>query len=210
MKFDAFSKIPRISKTFWVTITEKLDGSNAQIVWTTFDHERDVVSCDPSALAVVEGLTLRVGSRNRWIGPGKDSDNYGFARWVIDNKEDLRKLGEGQHFGEWYGSGIQCGYGLTGGDKRFALFNARRWRQAYDARLAGHENAFPSCVEVVPILYQGAYSQDAIDFNMNQLKECGSFHIPGFMNPEGIIVEMNGQLAKHTFAHTEGKWKEAA
>ncbi|MGY5795176.1 RNA ligase family protein len=207
MKFEAFNKIPRVAKTFWCTITEKIDGSNAQVVWTPFEHS----DCeDPATLGVYEDLTLRVGSRNRWIGPGKDSDNYGFARWCIENADELRKLGPGQHFGEWYGSGIQCGYGLTGGDKRFALFNARRWGAAYEARKAGHENDFPSCVEVVPWLYSGVFSQEAIDYNMKQLRESGSFAVPGFMSPEGIIVEMNGQLAKHTFMHSDGKWLSAA
>ncbi|MBZ5864392.1 RNA ligase family protein, partial [Escherichia coli] len=161
---------------------------------------------DPSSLAVADGLTLRVGSRNRWIGPGKDSDNYGFARWCIDNLKELRKLGQGQHFGEWYGSGIQCGYGLTGGDKRFALFNARRWGDAYRAHQGGHTNDFPSCVEVVPVLYQGAFTSTAVDDCMARLRDEGSVHVPGFMNPEGVIVEMNGERAKHTFQNVNGKW----
>lgn len=49
-------------------------------------------------------------SRTRWITP--EDDNYGFAKWANENKEELLKLGIGQHFGEWWGSGIQRGYNL--------------------------------------------------------------------------------------------------
>ncbi len=31
------------------------------------------------------------------------------------------------YFGEWWGSGVQRGYGLQKGDKRFSLFNVSRW-----------------------------------------------------------------------------------
>ncbi|WP_051447586.1 RNA ligase family protein [Rhizobium leguminosarum] len=214
MNFQAFNKIPRLSKSFWCTITEKIDGSNAQVYITDDfdDFGEDVSAVVASGTCPQDGrqLNLRVGSRNRWIKPGKETDNYGFASWCVERKDELFKLGPGQHFGEWYGSGIQCGYGLTGGDKRFALFNARRWGAAYEARKAGHENDFPSCVEVVPWLYSGAYTQEAVDYNMKQLKECGSFAVPGFMAPEGIIVEMGDQLAKHTFMHSEGKWLSVA
>ena len=52
---------------------------------------------------------------------------FGFARWVETNRERLiTLLGPGLHFGEWWGSGIQRGYGLTKGDKRFSLFNVER------------------------------------------------------------------------------------
>ncbi len=62
-----------------------------------------------------------IGSRTRWITA--QDDNHGFARWVEGNKQELLKLGAGRHFGEWWGSGIQRGYGLQKGEKRFSLFN---------------------------------------------------------------------------------------
>src|SRR6218665_4077308 len=121
MDFSAFPKIPRISKAFFCTITEKIDGSNAQIVITPYASS-DVG--DPSVLVIgaFPLLTMRVGSRNRWIKPGKETDNYGFAGWCLSNATELFKLGIGTHFGEWYGNGIQCGYGLK--EKRLPILKA--------------------------------------------------------------------------------------
>ena len=98
MEFIAFPKIARLRRD--CVITEKLDGTNAQIV-------------------IQDGEIVAVGSRSRWITPGKDTDNYGFAGWVEQNRAELLGLGDGTHFGEWWGSGIQRNYGLT--EKRFSL-----------------------------------------------------------------------------------------
>lgn len=201
MYFKAFPKIPRIVKSFFVTITEKIDGSNGQIMITPFETADGF---DKYVLTSINGMTIRVGSRGRWVIPGKETDNYGFAGWVYRNALEVLKLGEGQHFGEWYGNGIQCGYGLD--EKRFALFNARRWTAPYQAVKTGHDAAFPNCMEVVPVLYQGAFTQEAIDTCMGRLFTEGSVLVPGFKNPEGIIVEMNGERAKHTFENVNGKW----
>lgn len=172
--FEAYPKTPRLSKLFWCVITEKIDGSNASIL-------------------VENGEVVAVGSRTRLITPGNMTDNFGFAAWVEQNKEELGKLGEGRHFGEWYGSGIQCTYGLT--EKRFALFDTDRYH-AYK----------PDCVELVPVLYRGEYSKEAVDNCMRDLATAGSRAVPGWMKPEGIIVNMRGERAKHTFEHVQGKW----
>ena len=111
VEFTAWPKIYRLrdSRHGW-SITEKLDGSNGAI------HVRD-------------GQVVGVQSRKRLITV--ESDNFGFARWVHINAELLAEvLGDGTHYGEFYGSGIQRGYGLKNGEKRFALFNAVRWRDA--------------------------------------------------------------------------------
>lgn len=152
--FVPFPKIPRLKRG--CVITEKLDGTNAQIV---IDAEGNV----------------RAGSRNRWITP--EDDNFGFASWVYNNQEELRGLGEGQHFGEWWGNGIQRGYGLK--EKRFSLFNATRWA-----------SDLPECCGVVPVLYAGDFSTNTVDWVLDTLKETGSQAAPGFMKPEGIIVFM--------------------
>src|ERR1700743_312939 len=106
MEFEAFGKIPRLTRE--IVITEKIDGTNAQ-VYIYRDKNGD--------------LQMRAGSRTRWITP--EDDNFGFARWVHENKEHLLKLGKGQHFGEWWGLGIQRCYNLR--EKRFSLFNTLRW-----------------------------------------------------------------------------------
>lgn len=179
-EFVSFQKIARAKKSFGCVITEKLDGTNAQIL-------------------IEDGKIVGVGSRSRWIAPGKLTDNYGFARWVEANEEELLKLGEGTHFGEWYGAGIQRAYGRTGNDKRFALFNTSRW--------SGEDR--PACCEVMTVLYAGEFSRDAVHAQMRRLAEEGSAHVPGFMKPEGIVVYLPGptMLLKDTFEHSDGKWK---
>ena len=101
-EFTEFPKMARLSRR--VIITEKLDGTNAQVV-------------------ITDDGVMRFGSRTRWITP--QDDNQGFAAWAQHNRESLLGLGVGRHFGEWWGSGIQRRYGLA--EKRFSLFNAERW-----------------------------------------------------------------------------------
>lgn len=170
-EFVPFPKIPRLRRT--IIVTEKIDGTNAQILIT---KEGEVFA----------------GSRNRWITP--DNDNYGFARWVEDNKMSLLDLGPGQHFGEWWGAGIQRGYGLSGaGAKRFSLFNTHRWSKKEDVP-ATHP---PACCGVVPLLYIGAYSDVAIQDCLDSLREKGSVAQPGFMQPEGVVVYMQSSGSMH-------------
>ena len=171
--FIPFRKIPRLSRN--IIITEKLDGTNAQAV----------VGADGS---------VRAGSRTRWITPG--DDNYGFARWVAEHEGELRDgLGEGQHFGEWWGAGIQRRYGLTGNDKRFSLFNTGRWTD--DRR--------PACCHVVPEMYVGPFNMDAVAACIARLATEGSVAAPGFMDPEGIVVfhSASNELFKKTVKKDE-------
>jgi len=95
-------KIYRVSRP--CVITEKIDGTNAQI-------------------CITEDNQVLAGSRSRWITP--ESDNFGFARWAAEHQEELLKLGTGTHYGEWWGQGIQRAYGLK--EKRWSLFNTSRW-----------------------------------------------------------------------------------
>jgi hypothetical protein len=176
--FTAFPKIPRLRRD--CIITEKLDGSNALVHLNPVTLESWEPG-DPAVICVVtnaEGthFELRVGSRSRWITPGKATDNFGFAGWCRDNASELVKLGEGSHYGEWYGCGIQRGYGLT--EKRFALFNTARWNP--------QNPNLPACCSVVPVLYSGPLGN--ADQAVEQLRAGGSVAVPGFMKPEGIIL----------------------
>lgn len=155
MEFEDFPKIARLKRE--IVVTEKLDGTNAQVC---FDEEGNMFC----------------GSRTKWITP--TDDNYGFARWCHENIEELRKLGPGRHFGEWWGSGIQRRYNET--QKRFSLFNVTRWN-APDAVL-------PSCVSLVPELYRGDFNTVKIDQIIESLKNEGSVASPGFMKPEGVVI----------------------
>jgi hypothetical protein len=175
MEFQPYPKTPRLKRD--IVITEKIDGTNAQVAIT---REDDYLGEDPNVVtSLLTGdalYTLRVGSRTRWITPGKTTDNYGFAGWCKENAEELFKLGEGQHFGEWYGQGIQRNYGLD--RKRFALFNTARW--------GAHNPNTPACCEVVPVL--ATTTMDGVDNTLHALRAYGSKAVPGFMKPEGIIV----------------------
>ena len=175
MEFQGFPKIKRLDRE--IIITEKIDGTNAQIA-ITFDST-EVKATPPTALVLSEvgPMYLFAGSRNRWITP--DDDNFGFAAWVADNCRELAQLGPGRHFGEWWGTGIQRGYGLK--ERRFSLFNTERWANT----------PLVPCCSVVPVLYKGTldvFDSDIVGTWLSILKDHGSLAAPGYMNPEGVIV----------------------
>jgi hypothetical protein len=164
-EFEAFPKMPRMNRE--IIITEKIDGTNAQI------H-------------ITEDGQFLVGSRNRYITP--ENDNAGFARWAYENKDELMKLGYGRHFGEWWGAGIQRRYGLS--EKRFSLFNTTRWADPTVRPACCH--IVPELYRG-PLMNEQAME----DFNtyepawlaaLVRLRTYGSFAAPGFTDPEGIIV----------------------
>ena len=174
LEFQGFPKIARLSRE--VIITEKIDGTNAQVL-------------------INEWGNILVGSRTRWITP--QDDNYGFARWVEGNKQEILKLGVGRHFGEWWGSGIQRGYGLLKGDKRFSLFNVSRWALfdtepqrivTNDDTIEKYQEILPWCIGLVPTLYKGMFDTQKVDEVLLDLKTNGSYAVKGFMNPEGVVV----------------------
>lgn len=165
--FKAWPKIPRLSneKEYY---TEKIDGTNACVIITFKETEHKPIAI---MLTEVGPMYIHAQSRSRLITP--EDDNFGFAKWVQANYEELSKLGEGYHYGEWWGSGIQRGYDLS--EKRFSLFNTKRWGE--------HNPNTPKCVSVVP-----AINAISIDEAVQKLKENGSFAAPGFMRVEGIVV----------------------
>jgi hypothetical protein len=152
-EFKAFGSIARYSRE--VVVTEKIDGTNGQIY-------------------VKDDGTIQAGSRNRWIEPG--DDNYGFAKWVHQNHEELLKLGPGRHYGEWWGKGIQRGYGIS--EKRFSLFNTSKW----------NNETCPACCEVVPVLWTGSMDKLDVPSIMADLATTGSWASLTYMNPEGIVI----------------------
>ena len=166
LEFKDFGKMPRLrDEEMW--ITEKIDGTNAQIaieeVGDDYGHFY---------------RRMYYGSRNRWLRDG-ESDNFGFRGWCLEHKEELLRLPLGRHYGEWWGSGIQRGYGQQ--FKRFSLFNQSL-----------HEivNIIPS-ISFVPVLYRGPLNLHKIDQVMEELKKNGSSAAPGFMDPEGVVVYLS-------------------
>jgi hypothetical protein len=172
--FMEFPKIARLQRD--IIVTEKIDGTNAQV----FIIDTRLLS-DPTvpAVAYINGYAILAGSRTKYIVPG--DDNHGFATWVKDHAEELVKLGPGRHFGEWWGSGIQRGYGLPKGEKKWSLFNTTRWSATGDGDP-------PACCNLVPVLYRGIFDMGYIEDCLTLLRERGSSASPGFMKPEGVVV----------------------
>lgn len=152
IQFKPWPKIPRLENEEEI-LTEKIDGTNA-------------------CVAIDEEGNIAAQSRNRFIFP--NDDNYGFAKWVEDNKEDLLSLGPGHHYGEWWGRGIGRGYDQQ--DRHFSLFNVHKW--------GPHNTNTPKCCLVVPTL-DNKYTMTGW---LNYFKEYGSIAVPGYLKPEGIIV----------------------
>ena len=171
-EFTGFPKMARLSRE--CVITEKIDGTNA-------------------CVCITEEGEFLVGKRTGWITP--ENDNFGFAKWAYEHKEELMQLGPGKHFGEWFGAGIQIRYGLT--EKRFALFNTLRWHLygsepkrivTADPRIEKYTEVLPACCGLVPVLYRGIFDTGEVDKAIEFLKVNGSQAVPGFMKPEGIVV----------------------
>lgn len=196
--FNGFGKIPRLSRP--IVITEKLDGTNGQInIFEILPGTNLLEYLNNVYVFIVDEATYGVpgkttpgkkygvmaGSRNRWIAPG--DDNYGFAKWVWENARQLvALLGEGRHYGEWWGQGIQRKYGKT--EKTFSLFNTKRWNLE---NLHEPEMDWAPIVpqlSVVPTLYEGEFTTERVEWTLEALRDGGSFAAPGFMNPEGIII----------------------
>jgi hypothetical protein len=185
--FVEFPKMARLNRE--IIVTEKIDGTNAQIF---VDDSVQGIHYPASP----ELFKLHAGSRTKWITP--EDDNFGFAGWVERNKDELMQLGPGHHFGEWWGPGIQRGYGLK--QKQFSLFNVSRWGD-------GGKDKRPTCCGVVPVLWQGLmedFLADTVEIGtspagdpyyispmaklLEDLHANGSRAAPGFMKPEGIVI----------------------
>lgn len=188
--FVSFPKIPRLTSKY--IITEKIDGTNAQIN-ITFQKEYGDKYLH-TELTEIGPVYVYAGSRNRVLTVEKD--NFGFAKWVQENAQELaRALGPGRHFGEWWGKGINRGYGLD--HKRFSLFNTTRWNRE-----------LPDPLDVVPVLsvcgseeWDTRELNEQIEFAGERLRTYGSYAAPGYMDPEGLVVlhARSNQLFKVPF-----------
>lgn len=161
-----------------MVITEKIDGTNACIVIGELGEDGE--------------FPFACQSRKRLITP--EDDNHGFASWAYERKDELTTfLGPGRHYGEWWGKGLNRGYGMD--RKVFSLFNTKRWGPGvgWDER--------PDGVDVVPELFRGKFDTEAIELTKSRLKLNGSYAAPGFDDPEGIVIwhEAGGYKFKSTY-----------
>jgi hypothetical protein len=182
VEFKEWPKIPRGGNTETITITEKIDGTNSCVI---LDEDGTLVGCQ---------------SRKRLIEPG--NDNFGFATWAHEHAEELRSMGEGYHYGEWAGPGIQKNpHGLD--ERRFMLFNTARWNPENPNR--------PECCHVVPLLYEGQFTNDIIARVMDDLWNdyiARNLRDDTVCKPEGVVVwfHRGRRYEKHTFESPDGKW----
>lgn len=205
-----FREWPKTSRFFRdIVITEKIDGTNAAIGIKPIElnaQGQGLSNVIDYVFSNEQTYAIYAQSRNKLIMPTKGKDNAGFAGWVAEHSIELvQHLGEGLHFGEWWGSGIQRGYGLTKGEKRFSLFNASRFQFI--------EEESDGLLRTVPVFYEGTMDIDAIRDSLNVLKEHGSMAAPGFMNPEGICLyhSSSRQVQKVTLDNNDaGKWEYVA
>jgi hypothetical protein len=189
--FQEFPKLARLSRE--CIITEKIDGTNAQVfIYDPIENTQAQEGFTSAADASGKVWNIKAGSRTRWVTPA--SDNHGFAKWVWDNAEKLVHLGPGRHFGEWWGQGIQRNYGMR--EKRWSLFNVARWCLhgkepqrilTADPRIVKMQEVLPECCHLVPVLHRGIFTTDLCELGLEGLRIFGSFAAPGFMKPEGIV-----------------------
>lgn len=171
-EFRPWPKTPRLFKN--TTVTEKIDGTNA-------------------GLHVTEWGDVYAQSRKRMLSLG--DDNFGFASWVNNNKSTISDtLGLGTHFGEWWGYGINRGYGCEPGERYFSLFNVDKWGSLRDSSPL-------DSLSVVPVLWTGTMDTAAIVDVADKLQIDGSKAKPGFMRPEGVCIfhSASNQIFKHPF-----------
>lgn len=209
IEFTPWAKTSRFFRD--IVVTEKIDGTNAAVgiqrVSDGHGINAQYILDDPAPnvidyVFVGDGLyAVYAQSRNKLITPGQD--NYGFAGWVQSHAAELVTcLGEGLHFGEWWGSGIQRGYGKSKGEKHFSLFNTHRFGDI--------QSASDDLVRCVPVLYQGPMVEREITHALDLLNIRGSLAAKTFENPEGICIyhTSSGIVQKVTLDNNDaGKWE---
>lgn len=174
-QFKGWGSTPRWHKG--LTITEKIDGTNACIV--------------------IYNGQVKAQSRKRMITP--DDDNFGFAKWVYDNAGVLMDtLGFGYHYGEWFGEGIQKNpLGIEG--KRFALFHATKYTEDN-----GYELNKVDGLETVPLLFHGQANYRTIVDVIDNLHTFGT-KVKGASAPMGVPLKAEGIIVWHK--ETQQKYK---
>lgn len=199
-----FTRWPSISRFYRpVVLTEKIDGSNGAIHIENASQDY-IAHLGTIGVPTHEGLALvympnendffviGAQSRSRLITPA--DDNFGFATWVEANAVRLcEHLGPGIHFGEWWGHGINRGYGLKKGDRRFSLFNTKRWNHLDGTQVPGLH-----CVPIIGVADPSEWDAKAAG---DILQQFGSLAAPGYRKPEGVVIyhQAGDVLFKYSF-----------
>lgn len=179
-------KWPRIPHLFReMTVVEKIDGITACIdIQPLSKFDDRTIPHWAQALYVLtptQQYGVWVHTRRQWVTPLNDC--HGIARWVGRHVLSLvNVLGPGHHHGVWWGHGINRGYGLPPGDRRFSLYNVSRWQHLAE------QTPIPG-LGVLPVLgrYPG-FNPDAAWSLYDMLMESGSEAVPGWPTPAGVLV----------------------
>lgn len=217
-EFESWPNTARLFRD--VTITEKLDGTNACVIFEKVAGDTLLKAKSPNGKAIrilQDGLVsyaVYAQSRNRLITPS--SDNAGFAKWVEKNADKLfYVLGTGRHYGEWWGQGIGRKYNMN--RKVFSVFNTAGWYKEDEtgSSRSGRNSIAGTVIDVVPILFQGVFSEETVREVANDLRIFGSVATAGytgdkFPNPEGICIYHKGAdtVFKYTLdGNDKHKWE---
>lgn len=197
--FEAWPKTKHIDKVLGgVTVTEKIDGTNACVVFE-------------------EDGYMYVQSRNRIITPA--ADNQGFARWAYRHQKDLfHILGPGRHFGEWWGKGIGRKYDMQ--HNVFSVFNNGRFYKTLPGdpldSMATRtlDTGIFDQVSAVPHIFSGEYNSPEMNAAIAELANGNSlaarqYNIE-YPDPEGVCFYFRefDKVAKLVFANPgKHKWE---
>ena len=205
--YASFPSIERLENIYCV-ISEKVDGTNGLI---------EINEVFP--VGEPKEIQIRFGSRNRYITFNNDNADFAnfFRHYEARFKDvaadiilkELEVSGETltecqeqyplRIYGEWFGSGIQRGYGLK--DKFFMPFST-----FYAEKLIEYQ--VPNIVKP-NIMYTGKFNKLTADMCMNTLAIHGSGIIKDYKRPEGIVIHFpkyNFRL-KQTFEGS--KWEQS-
>lgn len=104
----------------------------------------------------------------------------------------LRRLGPGRHYGEWWGAGIGRKYDME--TRVFSLFNVGRYAKD------GLPEGVP--VSLVPVIYAGPVDMNYVTTCRESLIQYGSVVKPGFMQPEGMVIQIGEFVYKDIIEKT--------
>lgn len=163
LQFQKFDSIARLYRD--VVITEKIDGMNCGIHIAKVDKYSSTSETGAMFAISIDGQWWHVTAQSRKTLLYLNNDANGFASWVFKNSRELiTLLGPGSHYGEWWGKGIQRSYHQP--RNYFSLFNTKRWKVGMVEHIDG--------LQVVPVLYEGVFSDEANRGALERLKLCGS------------------------------------
>jgi len=227
VEFEPWPKIARLNRD--ITVTEKIDGTNAAIVVVPW---AELVEETSQGWNWSEGYYREWGRQKEFLlgiaGEPVDREFNGstwtdyftdaHAVFAQSRKQLLSVEKDNFGFAKWVATNADAlvrrlGPGRHFGEwwgqgiqrrygldhKRFSLFNTRRHG---DIGVVGLDGGM---LTVVPKLYEGPYADFDADWALKRLRAVGSLAAPGFMNPEGFILfhQAAGEMFKVTLEGDE-------